>query len=499
MKFSDVVKEVEKHTWWSEEGPGVIQHTEHQLRSFITQSNVLNPKYLSITIMGYTEGFFFERTPADEKYKVHQYVCKQMKKDKNYLKNIFNNNLKKLKRVYETWNYFDKNKDSMSNEELGQSYVEFNERNLDYMAYCAGIEFIDIFTDQYLVPMMRKELPKLSTEKFMNLIITLTAPRHLSFMEEERLLFLKICLNNYGTLRKIKTSSKLQKQLDKLSKKYFHVLNNFKNTKYLDSEYFLRKCKEEVRKGKFRIQEEYNSLKKKIKIILKEKKRIYKEYDFSEDTKINLLITETVGEHIDFRKSNMIKINYLRELYLQEAAKRFNMNVEKLKDYTFEEVQDLLSKGKKPSEKLFEKRFRKSVFVARKKGNSLEGFWFYGKEAEILLNKTFRSTSKEIKGQVASAPIKKLKGTAQVIMDITKENFKRGNILVTSMTRPEFVPLMRKAAAIVTDEGGITCHAAILSRELKIPCIIGTKVATRILKSGDRVEMDLETGLVKKL
>ena len=72
-------------------------------------------------------------------------------------------------------------------------------------------------------------------------------------------------------------------------------------------------------------------------------------------------------------------------------------------------------------------------------------------------------------------------------------------VLVTSMTRPEMVVAMEKAAAIVTDEGGITSHAAIVSRELKIPCIIGTKIATRILKNGDLVEVDAFKGIVRKI
>ena len=67
------------------------------------------------------------------------------------------------------------------------------------------------------------------------------------------------------------------------------------------------------------------------------------------------------------------------------------------------------------------------------------------------------------------------------------------------MTDPRYVPAMKKAAAIVTDEGGITCHAAIVSRELKKPCIIGTKIATKVLKDGDEVEVDAEKGVVKKI
>lgn len=69
-------------------------------------------------------------------------------------------------------------------------------------------------------------------------------------------------------------------------------------------------------------------------------------------------------------------------------------------------------------------------------------------------------------------------------------------ILVTKMTRPEIVSLIKNAAAIVTDEGGITCHAAIVSRELKKPCVVGTRVATQVLQDGDLIEVDAERGVV---
>ena len=59
------------------------------------------------------------------------------------------------------------------------------------------------------------------------------------------------------------------------------------------------------------------------------------------------------------------------------------------------------------------------------------------------------------------------------------------------------MPVIRIAAAIVTDEGGIGCHAAIVSRELKIPCIIGTKIATRVLEDGDTVEVDANKGIIR--
>ena len=82
---------------------------------------------------------------------------------------------------------------------------------------------------------------------------------------------------------------------------------------------------------------------------------------------------------------------------------------------------------------------------------------------------------------------------------IESASFQDGSVLVTGMTRPEFVPLMKRASAIITDEGGITCHAAIVSRELKKPCIIGTKIATQVLKDGDLVEVDADNGVVRIL
>jgi pyruvate,water dikinase len=72
-----------------------------------------------------------------------------------------------------------------------------------------------------------------------------------------------------------------------------------------------------------------------------------------------------------------------------------------------------------------------------------------------------------------------------------------GDIMVASMTTPEMISAMKKAIAFITDEGGITCHAAIIARELKKPCVIGTKVATQILHDGDQVEVDAYKGVIK--
>ena len=100
-----------------------------------------------------------------------------------------------------------------------------------------------------------------------------------------------------------------------------------------------------------------------------------------------------------------------------------------------------------------------------------------------------------LKGLGASPGI----GTGKVkVIESEKEISKveEGDILVTTMTTPDMVPAMKRASAIVTDEGGLTCHAAIVSRELGVPAVVGTKEATKVLRDGMIVTVDGEKGVV---
>ncbi len=101
-----------------------------------------------------------------------------------------------------------------------------------------------------------------------------------------------------------------------------------------------------------------------------------------------------------------------------------------------------------------------------------------------------------VKGQVAHRG--KVTGVARVLNSAKEiDKVKQGDILITGMTTPDYVPAIEKAAAMVTDEGGLSCHAAIVAREMSTPCVIGTKDATRIFKDGDLIEVDAEKGIVK--
>jgi phosphoenolpyruvate synthase/pyruvate phosphate dikinase len=131
------------------------------------------------------------------------------------------------------------------------------------------------------------------------------------------------------------------------------------------------------------------------------------------------------------------------------------------------------------------------------------GFVFTGDDNHIQplreLPYSFESLADKaifVKGQIG------FKGKVQGKVFILKRNsdvdmVQDGDIIVSPMTTPEHVPAMKKASAFVTDEGGITCHAAIIAREMKKPCIIGTKHATEIFKNGDLVEVDADNGIIR--
>jgi len=129
---------------------------------------------------------------------------------------------------------------------------------------------------------------------------------------------------------------------------------------------------------------------------------------------------------------------------------------------------------------------------------------FSGQEAQEFLDTCVKKDKKseqvknvkEING-VCACP-GKAKGVVRIVnRAIDMEKMQYGDILVSLATTPSIVSAMKKAAAIITDEGGLTCHASIVSRELNIPCVIGTKFATQVLQDGRKVEVDATRGVIK--
>lgn len=169
-----------------------------------------------------------------------------------------------------------------------------------------------------------------------------------------------------------------------------------------------------------------------------------------------------------------------------------------LKHLTFDEIENAL-RGLVTREQLA-RRYETGVLFSTVENHYrvIEGSEAESIHQELEEKIKGRGDGKVLVGQVACQGY--ARGTARIILG--QEDFHRfgeGEILVTGMTRPEFVPLMRKAAGIVTNEGGITCHAAIVSRELGKPCIIGTQKATQLIKDGDVVEVRANHGTVRIL
>jgi len=131
--------------------------------------------------------------------------------------------------------------------------------------------------------------------------------------------------------------------------------------------------------------------------------------------------------------------------------------------------------------RLFIVQARPETVQSRKKKNMLELYTLKTKGRVLLKGDS-------VGGKIGA-------GTARIIMDPKRTTgFRDGDVIVTDMTDPDWEPLMKRAAAIVTERGGRTCHSAIVSRELGLPCVIGTNNATRVLKSGRPVTVDCSQG-----
>jgi phosphohistidine swiveling domain-containing protein len=193
-----------------------------------------------------------------------------------------------------------------------------------------------------------------------------------------------------------------------------------------------------------------------------------------------------------------VKVVFGSRPILNKAAKKLGLSYDELIFLSAKEIIYRLE-GKK---KGFPLNFRQ-----RKEGY---GCLVQNNKEFVLVGDALKKILRKIIGR-AVGKIKELKGliacqggiirgkVKKIIAHEDVKKLKRGEILVASETTPDFVPAMKLTKAIITDRGGITSHAAVVSRELGTPCIIGTKIATKVLKDGDLVEVDATKGVVKIL
>lgn len=216
-------------------------------------------------------------------------------------------------------------------------------------------------------------------------------------------------------------------------------------------------------------------------------------------TKDNPDLSNAVNDmqEICFLRTNRVEaINYgCYKIYwlFEEIGKSLQIEPQKVPFLLYEEIVEALNQGLKINP---EDRMKGYALIAKN-----------GK-IEILTGDNIESARKNFESPIKTDSIKGLiasKGIAQGLVRIIKDKeeikkINKGEILVTPMTTPDFVMAMEKSSAIVTDLGGLTSHAAIISREMNIPCIVGTGNATQLLNDGDLVVVDaLEKGEVVKI
>lgn len=231
-----------------------------------------------------------------------------------------------------------------------------------------------------------------------------------------------------------------------------------------------------------------------------------------------LIIHRTDSYEVKFKSHPEIpqEIYYLRKKYesafglfethfemvcQQLLEERKNVTLQQLKLLNADEFIDFVSSNRLPTN--LEER-KDLVIVSHIPTTE----YFFGKAAQPIA-KAIQDNEKIFqKQQLESAILKgrtvwgrgKVIGICQVITNYDEiQNLKEGSILITPSTLPKYNHIYPRAKAIVTDEGGVLAHAAILCRESKIPGIIGTKVATKILRDGFNIELSLDRGVVRVL
>ena len=227
----------------------------------------------------------------------------------------------------------------------------------------------------------------------------------------------------------------------------------------------------------------------------KEKKELLEKLNFSDSiTRLVDVISDFVY-HKDNIRAHMNQSFYYSKPLFMEIASRLGVTLADIKRFSGDEIADML-KTKRFNN--FESEKRKKAWVFGVDGD--KKISLSGPEALKFIEEELKEDISEIKDLIGSpASSGKLEGKVLIIHKPSDYNGEKDFILVTPMTTPELMHIAKNALAIVTDEGGITCHAAIISRELGIPCIVGTKHATKVLKNGDIVYVDTSNRTVQKL
>ena len=419
--------------------------------------------------------------------KVGNFLKDRLFNDPSYLSLIHQQHIELGKQAVDfSRDVLNKKLDSLPLEELVKLYEELQKHWLDFDEVNVPPWFIG---GDYFQAELREKLSKLSDEEFTILI----TPAERSFSADEELEILELVLK--VAKGEDISSSVITKGIEELIKKYFWIPFGYDGPDLYDAKHYqteiLEKSKlpqEELEKKITELKEYGANIKQKQQAVIGKYFLADKEVAWTHQVHVLAIMT-------DQRKEYAFQLNIALYEIFKALAKKLDLDADDLKQVYSNEVKDNLDNPSVIAE-----------IADRRKNPTL--FHFFNGEFEEITGKELEKQKKEIFAVEASDVIKGMvasKGSNPVTSGAVKiclspqemGKVEEGDILVATMTTPEYVPAMRKAKAIVTDEGGVTCHAAIVSRELGIPCIIGTKNAIQVLKDGDHVEVNTEKGVVK--
>ncbi len=349
------------------------------------------------------------------------------------------------------------------------------------------IDHFALGSDALIQDMVKDEVRKLTNNRpmkdseFAGIFAVSTAPVHQSFINQAEIDLLKIA------------TGQSTETLQHYQKRYFWIKNNYVTSQVLSVEYFQNEVKTWKQSGKD-LRVEITKLENTPKENKKKKTKLFKQYRFSPLLKTLLKISEDFTFWQDERKRATYFNIYIGCTLLEEISRRTGYMLDQLKYVTASEIEGVM-KDKKPLPRQLDARMAGSVFLVNRRGYCVATGKDVEKVRTVMWGKQKQDEVNDFRGLTAS--LGKVQGRVRIVKSVTEiGKVEQGDILVAVMTRPDYVPAMKKAAAIVTNEGGITSHAAIVSRELGIPCVIGTKIATEVLHDGDIVEVNANHGKV---
>lgn len=286
-------------------------------------------------------------------------------------------------------------------------------------------------------------------------------------------------------------------------KAYIDIQNSSKNNlnKLLDKYFWLDQgyigrglTMEQIEKIKFQDHHENSKL---------NKEKLLTELKLTRSEEQVFELSRILVEAKSLRAESRQYLQVITNLIIDKFASKWEVPVRYVESMCASEVVNILNKKNKLPKNL-EERWFNSIVVPNNTKKELAEYEFVTDQGEVkkfIAEQIHQETQEEIhelKGQTAFPG--KVKGIVKLVFGAQHNNkVEEGDILVATATSPQYLPAMKKAKAFITNVGGITCHAAIVSRELKKPCIVGTKIATNVLKDGDLVEVDAEQGIVKIL